>query len=163
MVLISYLVHYDTLLQNETFIVSKCVTYFIKNWDKTLLQNRSDFLLQNAIVLLQYVQYVTVIIKYINFITKCDSLQIVTFKYIRIRITANWKNKLAKALCFLCCYSYLYILNYLMEILFYWNIVIIYRLWGLLQNVSVQLPTTYEIRVRLISLDTLTNVLVYLL
>ena len=86
MVLISYLVHYDTLLQNETFIVSKCVTYFIKNWDKTLLQNRSDFLLQNAIVLLQYV---TVIIKCIDFITKCDSLQIATFKYIRIRITAN--------------------------------------------------------------------------
>ena len=39
-----YLVHYDTFLQNETDVITKC--------DKVLLQNGSDFLFQNATVLI---------------------------------------------------------------------------------------------------------------
>ena len=59
---VSYLVHYDTLLQNATDINTKC--------DKSSLQNASTSLLQNATLLLQIA---TVITKYVNFITKCDS------------------------------------------------------------------------------------------
>ena len=71
MVVDSYLVHYDgTLLQIATDIISKCDSYFITKYDKSLLQNASGFLLQNATVLLQNV---TVITKYNDFITKCDS------------------------------------------------------------------------------------------
>ena len=44
--------------------------YFITKCDKSLLQNASGFLLQNATVL---VQNVTVITNCDNFITKCDS------------------------------------------------------------------------------------------
>ena len=54
MVMISYLVHYITLLQNPTDVITKC--------DKSLLQNVSAFLLQKATVLLQNV----------TVITKCD-------------------------------------------------------------------------------------------
>ena len=76
-VLISYLAHYNTSLQNATDIVTKCGSYFITKWDKSLIQNGSGFLLQNATVLLQYV---TVITKCVESITKCDSyLPIVTF------------------------------------------------------------------------------------
>ena len=39
------LIHYDSLLQNATDIITKC--------DRSLLQNVSGFLLQNATVLLQ--------------------------------------------------------------------------------------------------------------
>ena len=49
MVMVSYLVYYDTLLQNATDIITKC-----------FLQNTSGFALQNA----------TVITKYLDFITK---------------------------------------------------------------------------------------------
>ena len=42
------LVHYDTLLQNVTNIITKCDIYFITKCDKSLLQNMSGFLLQNA-------------------------------------------------------------------------------------------------------------------
>ena len=44
----SYLIHYDTLLQNVTDIITKCT-----KCDKGLLQNAIGFLLQNATVLLQ--------------------------------------------------------------------------------------------------------------
>ena len=57
MVLVSYLVDYDTLLQNVTNIITKCDIYFITKCDKSLLQNMSGFLLQNA-----------------SFITKCNVL-----------------------------------------------------------------------------------------
>ena len=43
MVAVSYLVHYDTLLQNVIDIITKC--------DKDLLQNLPGFLLQNATVI----------------------------------------------------------------------------------------------------------------
>ena len=39
------MIHYDSLLQNATYIITKC--------DKSLLQSESGFLLQNATVLLQ--------------------------------------------------------------------------------------------------------------
>ena len=62
-VTVSYLIRYDSLLQNATDIITKCDSYFIIKCDRSLLQNASGFLLQNA----------TVIIKCGNFITKCDS------------------------------------------------------------------------------------------
>ena len=39
----SYLIHYDSLLQNATSIISKCDSYFITKWDRSLLQNASGF------------------------------------------------------------------------------------------------------------------------
>ena len=61
-VTVSYLIHYDSLLQNATDIITKCDSYFITKCDRNLLQNVSGFLLQNA----------TVITNCDNFITKCD-------------------------------------------------------------------------------------------
>ena len=48
---VSYLIHYDTLLQNAANIITKCGSYFITKCDKSLLQNASGFLLQNATVI----------------------------------------------------------------------------------------------------------------
>ena len=50
---VSYLVHYDTLLQNETDIITKYDNYFLTKSDKSLLWNASGGLLENAAVLLQ--------------------------------------------------------------------------------------------------------------
>ena len=50
-----YLVHFDTLSQNVTNIIRKCVIYFNPKADKGLLQNASGFSLQYAKVLLQFV------------------------------------------------------------------------------------------------------------
>ena len=61
-VTVSYLIHYDSLLQNTT-VITKCDSYFITKCTRNLLQNASEFLLQNA----------TVITNCDNFITKCDS------------------------------------------------------------------------------------------
>ena len=70
---------YDNLLQNATNVITKCDSYFIIKRDRSLLQNASVFLLQNA----------TVITKSRDFITKCDSyykmrrlLQIATVQYV---------------------------------------------------------------------------------
>ena len=38
-VAVSYLVHYDTLLQNAASIIAKWDSYFIEKCDKSLLQN----------------------------------------------------------------------------------------------------------------------------
>ena len=62
-VTVSYLIHYDSLLQNATDIITKCDSYFITKCDRSLLQNSSGFLLQHAIV----------ITKCDNFLTKCES------------------------------------------------------------------------------------------
>ena len=51
--MISYLVHYDTLLQNEADIIAKCDSNFPTKSDRSLLQNASGFLLQNKTVLSQ--------------------------------------------------------------------------------------------------------------
>ena len=52
-VTVSDLIHYDSLLQNATNIITKCDNYFITKRDRSLLQNVLGFLLQNASVLLQ--------------------------------------------------------------------------------------------------------------
>ena len=61
-VTVSYLIHYDSLLQNAIDIITKCDSYFITKCDRSLLQNASGVLLQNETVLLQKV----------TIITKCD-------------------------------------------------------------------------------------------
>ena len=62
-VTVSYLIRYDSLLQNATDVITKCDSYFITKCDRSLLQNASGFLLQNAAVLLQNA----------TVITKCDA------------------------------------------------------------------------------------------
>ena len=66
-VTVSYLICYDSLLQNTTDVITKCDSYFSTKCDRSLLQNASVFLLQNATVLLQNATVITD-----NFITKCD-------------------------------------------------------------------------------------------
>ena len=61
-VTVSYLIRYDSLLQNATDVITKCDSYFITKCDRSLLQN-ATVLLQNA----------TVIAKCDDFLTKCDS------------------------------------------------------------------------------------------
>ena len=56
---VSYLIHYEILLQNATDTITKCDSYFIAKCDKSLLQNASGFLLQNATVLLQNATVIT--------------------------------------------------------------------------------------------------------
>ena len=73
-VAVSYLVNYDTLLQNATNIIRKCDTYFITKCDKMLLQHALGFLLQNATVLIQIATVITKCVDFItnaSFITKC--------------------------------------------------------------------------------------------
>ena len=45
-VLMSYQIRCNTLLQNATDIITKCNNFFIIKWDKTLLQSQSGFVLQ---------------------------------------------------------------------------------------------------------------------
>ena len=86
-VMVSYLIHYDSLLQNATDIITKCGSYFTTKCDRSLLQNApgSLFLLLSSTVLLENT---TVITNCDNFFTKCDSyymirrlLQIATVQY----------------------------------------------------------------------------------
>ena len=58
------------LLENATGFITKRDSYFITKCDKSILQDASGFLLQNATVLLQNA---TVITKLVDFITKYDS------------------------------------------------------------------------------------------
>ena len=71
-VTVSYLIHYDSLLQNATVFITECGSYFITKCDKSLLQNVSGFVLQNVIILLQNA----------TVITKCDV-------YYKLRHTHN--------------------------------------------------------------------------
>ena len=48
--MVSYLIDYDTLLQNAIDI-TKCGSYFVTKGDRSLLKNPSDFWLQNAAVI----------------------------------------------------------------------------------------------------------------
>ena len=66
-VAVSYLVH--ILVQNATDLTTKCDSYFLAKYDKSLLQKVSAFLLQNVTVTLQNA---TVITKCDDFIPKCD-------------------------------------------------------------------------------------------
>ena len=56
---VSYLLHYDTLLQNARDVITKCGRYFIAKCDKGLLQNASSVTLKNATVLLQNATFIT--------------------------------------------------------------------------------------------------------
>ena len=47
----SYLIHYDTLLQNVPNIITKSNSYFITKCNKHLLQNVSNFVLQNSAII----------------------------------------------------------------------------------------------------------------
>ena len=76
--MVSYLIHYERLLQNVADIITKCDSfitkcdsYFITKCDRSLLQNASVFLLQNATVLLQNATVIT----NVTGITKCDVVQ----------------------------------------------------------------------------------------
>ena len=66
-VTVSYLIRYDSLLQNAIDIITKRDSCFIKKCGKSLLQNASGFLLQNATNLSQKA---TVITNRDDFITK---------------------------------------------------------------------------------------------
>ena len=71
-VTVSYFIHCDSLLQNASDIITKCDSYFITKFDRSLLQNTSGFyyktrqfdykmrlLLQNATILLQNAKVIT--------------------------------------------------------------------------------------------------------
>ena len=47
------MIHYDSLLQNATDIITKCDSYVITKCERSSLQNTPGFSLQNATVLLQ--------------------------------------------------------------------------------------------------------------
>ena len=49
------MIHYDSQLQYATAFITKCNSYFTTKSERSLLQNVSSFLLQNAIVSLQNV------------------------------------------------------------------------------------------------------------
>ena len=49
----SPLVHYDSLLQNATYIITKCDSYFITKCDRSLLQN-ATVLIEDATVIKKY-------------------------------------------------------------------------------------------------------------
>ena len=66
-VVASYLVHYDTLLQNPTDFITKYGSYFIIKCEKILLKNVLGLLLQNATVLLRNATVITNVL----FIKKC--------------------------------------------------------------------------------------------
>ena len=67
---VSYLFHYDSLLQNATDTTTKRDSYFITKCNRSLSQNVSAFLLQNATFSLQKL---TVILNCNKFITNCNS------------------------------------------------------------------------------------------
>ena len=74
--MILYLVYNDTLLQNETDIITKCDSYFITKCDKSLLQHVPELFFK----------------KYDSSVTKCDSY----YKMWRLL-----QNKLVQILIFL--------------------------------------------------------------
>ena len=86
-VMVSYLICYNSLLQNAIDNITKCDSSFITKCDRSLLENASGFLLQNA----------TVITNCDNFIIKCDSyykmgrlLQIATVQSYNL-LPSAWK------------------------------------------------------------------------
>ena len=74
--MILYLVYNDTLLQNETDIITKCDSYFITKCDKSLLQHVPELFFK----------------KYDSSVKKCDSY----YKMLRLL-----QNKLLQILIFL--------------------------------------------------------------
>ena len=86
---VSYLVHYGTLLQSATAILSQ-------NTIKSLLQNGLGFLLQNVTVSLQIA---TVITKCVNFITKCNRFYKIQRLLQKRSINSSMNIKRLAALC----------------------------------------------------------------
>ena len=91
-VTVSYLIHYESLFQNATDIITKCDSYFITKYDyyKLQLLHIVTISLQNA----------TVITNCDDFITKCDSyykmrrlLQIATIHTSIRKFTLNWREE----------------------------------------------------------------------
>ena len=58
-VTVSYMICFDSLLQNLTDIITKCDSYFIAKSDRSLLQNASGSLLQNAAVITNCDNFIT--------------------------------------------------------------------------------------------------------
>ena len=79
---VSYLIHYDTSLPD---VITKCDSYFITKYDRSLLQNASVFLLQNATVnyykIRQLLKIATILLENATFITNCDSTVVVFQKH----------------------------------------------------------------------------------
>ena len=80
-VTVVYLVHYDTLLQNATDIITKCDSYFITKYDKCLLQNASGLSLENT----------TVSWRIATVVTKCVGTY--TFAFIRTNFQRKMRMK----------------------------------------------------------------------
>ena len=57
MVYISYLVHYDTLLQNPRDIITKCDSYFIIKCNESLLQDAPGFFYKIAQIYFNFQQF----------------------------------------------------------------------------------------------------------
>ena len=60
---VSYLINYDTLLQNATDIITKCDSYFITKYDRSLLQNASGFFITKCNVYYKVRQYTHLLIR----------------------------------------------------------------------------------------------------
>ena len=72
-VTVSYLIHYDSLLQNATDINTKCDSYFITKCDRSLFENSPGFLLQNATVITKSVVYYK-LLRYTHLLIYLNSL-----------------------------------------------------------------------------------------
>ena len=84
-VTVSYLIHYDSLLQNATYIITKCDNYFITKCGRSLLQNAAGFLLQYATVITNCDNFIAKYdshYKNVRFITNCDSYTMLTIMFI---------------------------------------------------------------------------------
>ena len=66
----SYFAHQDNLLQNVTDILTKCGNYFTSKCDSSFITKCNKKSFQNASGFL--LQHTTVVVKYENFITKCE-------------------------------------------------------------------------------------------
>ena len=90
-VVVPYLIRCDSLLQNATYIITKCNSYFIIKCDRSLLQNASGFLLQNLqfyYKMCPLLQIATILLQNATFFRNCDS----TF-YFRSLTNNQYKNR----------------------------------------------------------------------
>ena len=91
-VIVSYLIRCNSLLQNAKYVITKCGSYFITKYNRSLLQNTLRFSLQNPTVLLQNATGFT---KCDDFITKCDSYYKMR-RLIQVATAHRGKNKFFK-------------------------------------------------------------------
>ena len=73
-VTVSYLIQYDSLLQNVTGGITKCDSYFITKYDRSLLQNATFIMRQCDIYykMRQFYHKMRQLLQTMAFITKCD-------------------------------------------------------------------------------------------